>query len=43
MVNVDECTGRVMLSELRKECRISHQCHSNGVGKYLKVLGGQYC
>ena len=37
-MNVNECTGLVMLSERRKECRISHQCRwkvSGGVGKYL--------
>ena len=37
MAKVDECTGVVLLSERRMECRISNQCRS-----YL-VLGGQYC
>ena len=31
MVNVDECTGVIMLSERRKECSV-------GVSKYLVVV-----
>ena len=36
MVNVDECTGVVMVGEWRKDCHICHQCRS-----YV-VLSGQY-
>ena len=36
MMKVDDCTGVVMLTDRRNECRISHQCQSK------VVLGGQY-